>query len=135
MKNAYVVGALLLVGIVAAAGTTAVFAAKYINSNDTKTADCSGAKNTQNHIVVIENDTVSPAQSTIAYCDTLTITNKDNKVRLMAFGHHDKHVHYDGVEEKELSQGQSFTVTAVSKGTFTFHDHEQDEVQGEFTVN
>ncbi|MFO0882341.1 MAG: hypothetical protein U0491_02730 [Candidatus Saccharimonadales bacterium] len=135
MKNTLVFGVFLIIGIATAASITAFFASKYVNGKENLADTCNTAKNVQNHVIVIENNVVTPTQSTIAYCDTLTIINKDSNIRLMAFGQHDKHVHYDGVEEKELSQGQSFTVTAVSKGTFTFHDHEQDEVQGEFTVN
>jgi len=67
-------------------------------------------------------------------CDRLTIVNADNTLRLMAFGQHDHHQPYDGIEEQALVQGQSLTVTLNQAGTFTFHDHLHDEVQGKFTV-
>jgi hypothetical protein len=88
-----------------------------------------------NHRVVIQNDTVTPGNTQAALCDTLTITDLDGKPRLIAFGPHEDHVAYDGVEEKMLSKGQSLTVTLVQAGSFRFHDHTQDEIQGTFSVS
>jgi len=86
------------------------------------------------HTVTIANGEVSPQHTDAALCDTLTILSKDNRIRLMAFGAHDDHQPYDGVGEKTLEQNQSFTVTLDQAGTFTFHDHLDDRVQGTFTV-
>ncbi len=68
-------------------------------------------------------------------CDTLTIVNTDDQLRLMAFGIHDKHQTYSGVTEETLKPGEKMTVTLEELGTFTFHDHLHDEVKGTFTVN
>jgi len=68
-------------------------------------------------------------------CDTLTITNEDDRLRLMAFGIHSHHQAYDGVVEKLLAQGKSLTVTFDQLGRFTYHDHLEDSVQGYFTVS
>ncbi|HSX36422.1 MAG TPA: cupredoxin domain-containing protein [Patescibacteria group bacterium] len=87
-----------------------------------------------NYKVTIQNDEVSPAHTTAPRCDTLTITNLDDTDRLMAFGLHENHEPYDGVAERLLGPGQSFTVTLVQTGSFRFHDHAHDEVQGTFTV-
>lgn len=87
------------------------------------------------HLVVVQNNAANPTHTDAKLCDTLTITNKDDKVRLMAFGEHENHQPYDGVTEKELSQDQSLTVTLNQAGTFQFHDHIGDIVQGSFTVN
>lgn len=92
------------------------------------------APQVKDHKVVIQNDKVSPEYTTAPKCDMLTITNLDNKYRLIAFGPHDNHVPYDEVTERLLSKGQSFTVTLNQTGTFSFHDHLHDEVQGTFTV-
>ncbi len=86
------------------------------------------------HKVVIENDRVTPSHTDAKQCDTLVITNLDDKDRVMAFGKHESHVSYDGISERLLSQGQSLTVTLGQAGTFPFHDHAQESVQGTFTV-
>jgi len=86
------------------------------------------------HIVTIQNETATPKHTDGKLCDTLTITNNDNRVRLMAFGEHENHQPYDGVTEQELHKGQSLTVTLNQAGTFVFHDHIGDVVQGNFTV-
>lgn len=87
------------------------------------------------HTVVIRGGKVYPSHTTGLQCDTLTIVNQDNKIRLMAFGPHEHHVSYDGVSERVLGPGQSFSVKLIQVGTFYFHDHTDDIVKGSFTVN
>lgn len=88
-----------------------------------------------NHLVTIQNDALKPAHTTAVRCDTLTIINQDDKLREIGFGVHDHHQAYDGVAERNLEQGQSFTITLNQTGQYKFHDHFQDEVAGNFTVN
>jgi plastocyanin len=86
------------------------------------------------HRVVIQHNIMQPAHTQALTCDTLTITNTDNVTRLIAFGVHDHHMQYDGVEEQQLTHGESFTVTLNRPGTYTFHDHLNDATHGDFTV-
>lgn len=88
----------------------------------------------QRHTVVIQAGTMSPGHVDAHVCDTLTITNQDAKTRKIGFGEHDKHVAYDGVSERVLSSGQSFTITLNEIGEVHFHDHFQEEVEASFTV-
>lgn len=87
------------------------------------------------HTAVIENDYITPASITAKRCDKLTIINKDDKIRIIAFGMHNQHVAYDGVTERPLLQGKSFTITLDTAGNYLFHDHRQEEVKATFTVN
>jgi plastocyanin len=86
------------------------------------------------HTIAIQNDTITPAHTNAAVCDTLTITNLDDKRRLMAFGTHDHHTAYDGVSERVLNKGESLTVTLDKSGTFIVHDHYEDEAEATFSV-
>jgi hypothetical protein len=86
------------------------------------------------HKVVIRNGRAIPAHTTAKKCDSLTIVNMGAKDRLMAFGRHDSHISYDGISERNLSTGQSLTVTLVRPGDYLFHDHLDDSVKGTFTV-
>jgi plastocyanin len=95
---------------------------------------CSAGTKPTIHYVTIKNDQAAPAQTNATLCDSLTITNLDNETREVAFGPHEDHVPYDGVAEKVLRHGQSFTVTLNQTGTYRFHDHFHDEVSGNFTV-
>src|SRR4051812_3256281 len=61
------------------------------------------------HAVIIENELVTPAKTAAGLCDQLTIINRDDKLRELAFGQHEDHVPYDGVTEKSLAQGDSLT--------------------------
>jgi plastocyanin len=86
------------------------------------------------HIVTIKDSKVEPAHTDGKLCDTLTIKNTDDILRFIAFGQHDEHQPYDGVSEKTVEKGQEFTVTMNQAGSYKFHDHLHDEVEGTFSV-
>ncbi len=88
----------------------------------------------KSYIVDINNDKVIPRTITAIKCDTLTFTNQDNKVRLIAFGPHENHVSYDGITERAIGLNQSFTITLINPGTYIFHDHLNENVKGSFIV-
>jgi FtsZ-interacting cell division protein ZipA len=107
----------------------------HIESNKAAAAypKCQGQHET--HDVTIRNDKVTPQHTSSKRCDTLTIINFDNQDRIIAFGQHEHHTAYDGITERYLNYQGKFSVTLVQPGNFRFHDHEQDEVQGTFTVS
>jgi hypothetical protein len=117
--------------------TVTVYSAVYIANRESHKAapipSCPAGHHSV-HKVIIQNNKVIPVNTVAPLCDTLTITNLDDKERLMAFGLHEHHVPYDGTTAKILIQGQSLTVTLVQAGNFRFHDHWHDEIQGTFTV-
>lgn len=126
---------LLVIGLLIAGA--AVFALVSVASDkylSDKTAESKCLSSRPDHLVVISNNVVSPAITTAPRCDTLTIKNIDDKDRLIGFGEHDEHQAYDGVAQRRLAYGESFTITLVKTGTFDFHDHYQDETEGSFTV-
>src|SRR5581483_1545314 len=63
------------------------------------------------HMVYIKNDQLSTTHVNGHLCDTMTIVNEDNTIRLIAFGPHEHHVAYDGVTEEAVSQNQKVTIT------------------------
>lgn len=87
------------------------------------------------HQVVIQNDKTSPATTEGKLCDKITFTNKDNISREIGFGPHEHHEPYDGVGERVISKDQSFTITLNKAGTYHYHDHLHDEVEGYFIVS
>jgi hypothetical protein len=88
----------------------------------------------QNHLAEVKNDEFAPKSVDAKICDELTIINKDEKLRLMAFGVHNEHIYYYGVSEQVLKKDEELTITLNRAGTYIFHDHLQEEVQGEFIV-
>ncbi|MDB5185538.1 MAG: hypothetical protein JWL85_61 [Candidatus Saccharibacteria bacterium] len=96
-------------------------------------AKCEATK--ASRVITIQNNTVMPAHVQADTCDTLTIKNTDDKLRRMAFGRHDQHMAYNGIIEKPLKKDESFTVTLNKSGTYLVHDHLQEEVGADFTVN
>jgi cytochrome o ubiquinol oxidase operon protein cyoD len=88
-----------------------------------------------NHQVTIINGQVFPSHTTAGECDTLTFINEDDTVRAIAFGEHPDHGTYAGNSELlVVKKGRNETITLSETGTFQFHDHEQPETAGEFTV-
>lgn len=88
----------------------------------------------QSHTIMIMNSKAEPANITGRLCDTVTINNMDNVAREITFGPHENHVPYDGVSEKVLNLGQSFTLTLNKTDDVHFHDHLHDEVDGHILV-
>ena len=86
------------------------------------------------HTVIIQNGVTSPAHINALRCDTLTIINRDSTSHMIAFGLHEKHVPYDGIEERMLTKDSSLSVTLIETGSFRFHDHLHNIVQGTFSV-
>ncbi len=131
LKNtALMVSGLLVVGGVTILGSTQLAKALTVKS---ESATCTG-RPSQTHTAVISNETVTPEQIIAKRCEALSITNLDDKTRLVAFGQHDKHTSYDGVSEKLLAKGESFTITLVQTGEFLYHDHDDETVKGTFSV-
>lgn len=130
------IGAGLAVGSVALIGAIIIVANRYLNAQElaanAKFAACNQQGN--HHTVTIKNDIAVPDHITAPLCDTLTIENADDEIRVMAFGPHENHQPYDGVTEETLGPGQSLTVVLNQLGTYQFHDHIHDEVRGDFTV-
>lgn len=123
----------VMVGAIAATVYGAVYIANRESHKAAPIPSCPAGHHSA-HQVIIQNNKVIPVNTVAQLCDSLTITNLDDKERLVAFGLHEHHVPYDGITEKTLIQGQSLTVTLVQAGHFRFHDHWHDEVQGTFTV-
>jgi plastocyanin len=118
--------AALMIGVVYGAG-------KYLGDGKSGAGSCSGANHTA-YTMRIEHDEFVPRTIEGKLCDTLTVKNLDNVDREIAFGAHEDHQPYDGINEKLLSKDQSFKLTFVKAGTYTIHDHLHDEVEGSFIV-
>lgn len=86
------------------------------------------------HIFTIKNNILEPKNITGRLCDRLTVFNKDNVIRLMAFGKHDHHEVYDGIVSEAIAKNQYLTVILNKSGTYLIHDHIHDSVNGSFTV-
>jgi hypothetical protein len=121
---------LLVVLVVVAVAGVCIAAAAGKGSGDGTVCKTPG----QNHTVVIRNNKMNPENTAGRYCDTLTIKNEDDVTREIGFGEHDHHTPYDGVSERVLAKGESFTVLLNKRGSFHFHDHFHDETHGDFAV-
>ena len=137
MTKKIFIGLAVVVGVGAIISGVIYVSNKYLDKQTSKSADitidCVG-KISVNHQVVIKDDAVIPAVTNGKLCDTMTIVNKDDKEREMAFGQHGNHVAYDGITEENLVKDKSLTVTFNKTGEYIFHDHHQDEVKGSFVV-
>ncbi len=85
------------------------------------------------HEMRVGKDSVMPSRIEGKQCDTLRIVNNTGSERKIMFGHADDMESYDGIHEKILKNGESFSVRLFEKGEFHFHEHELDLI-GNFTV-
>lgn len=130
MKRAYlplIVGS--LVAILAIGGVLLID-----GSHGKADGACSDAKPVT-HQVTVKDSKLSFTATKGKLCDKIRFTNLDNVTREIAFGPHEDHVAYDGIAERVLTKGQSFTITLDKTGTYHFHDHLHDEVDGHFSVS
>jgi plastocyanin len=121
----------VVMGVIVAAGVVAV-GGKMLTGHSEASTTCATTGKTI--AVKIKDDVMSPRVLTVHRCDKMTITNLDPTTREIGFGEHDHHSSYDGISEKVIRQNESFTITFNKTGTFHFHDHFHDEVEGQFTV-
>jgi plastocyanin len=131
MKTKFLIIAVLVIGIGIGVGGFALSQSKSANADACGKSDSSA----ESHQVMIMDNKVDDPNVKAKLCDTITFTNMDNITREIAFGPHEHHVPYDGVTEKLLTQGQSLTITLNQVGSFHWHDHIHDEVEGYFTVS
>ena len=95
---------------------------------------CQG-KTGLNYLVEIKDSQIRPAATVAKLCDTMTITNRDDVMREIAFGKHDQHISYGGITgEKTLNKDQSINFIFDKTGEYEFHDHDQEYVKGTFVV-
>ncbi len=135
MKTAGLLGVVLFITALLGGGAYLVLKADGSKDRGAKAeiVNCDG-RTAKQYMVTIERNVVSPAHIDAGLCGRLTIVNRDDRSRLVAFGVHDSHQPYDGVKERVLSKDQRMTVTLNQPGDYLFHDHFDDAVQGTFTV-
>lgn len=121
----------IIIVIVAIAGAESLIASHLIASDNTS-QNCRG--NHTGHTILLNGKNATPRTVIAPLCDTVTFKNTDSTTVLIAFGPHEHHVAYDGILEHELKQDESFTITLNKTGTFYFHDHLEDIIEGQFTV-
>ena len=129
----------IVLAAIAALGILGLSARDYLDNASagehlTHNTSCDDAKTGKDHSVVIENGVFVPAQLVVTHCDTITISNRDETQKLLAFGQHDHHVVYDTLSESAIRHGDSFTFTATEEGTFLLHDHYNENTRLEFSV-
>lgn len=136
VKKAYYL--LLIIGLLGLATavllTTRYISSRYLETSTPKRTVVKCAHEGKQRFASIKSDVVEPHQTNARACDSLTITNLDDRLREISFGPHDNHEVYDGVYHKTLGKNQSFKIDLKQLGLYRFHDHYNDEVSGYFDV-
>lgn len=111
------------------------FAAYTPSSQSASNVSTASCKTTgKQYTVVFSHNHASPEDINARLCDKLTFINRDNTVREIAFGPHEQHEPYDGIDAKLLRYNQSFTITLNAQGMYHYHDHFHDVLFGHFSV-
>ncbi len=77
----------------------------------------------QKHMIVYDGLTFNPVLLVIDLGDSVTVSNKSNKVMEVAAGKHDDHKNLKGFEEKIVKAGETYSFIPEEKGIFDLHDH------------
>lgn len=85
-------------------------------------------------VVTISDRGFSPSDLTVKRCTELIFVSVDKSLHNPAFGQHDHHDHTLPFEERVLSLGQTNSVVFDKAGSHSFHDHLNDELTGQVTV-
>lgn len=89
------------------------------------------AHNGKSHTIAIQGDSFMPDKLVGNRCDIVTFINNDqHAVYLPSFGDHPHDLHYAGFPDKVLGYNQKESFVAHTEGTFTFHDHLKDQIDG-----
>lgn len=88
-----------------------------------------------NHKIMLMDNVATPDHIDARLCDTLTFMNHDDTTRQINFGVHHKHVLYAGQEGKVVDADHNESIRLTEIGTYTFHDHKENQINGDFTVS
>lgn len=122
----YAVDALILlvaVGLV-------IFGLQQSRKDDT--AACT--KPGKTHDVTVINETFSKARLDLTRCDTLRITNHDERTFEFAFGVHDKHIAYPGFTQSTVGPHETLTIRVTQAGEYHMHDHLRDRASIDLVI-
>lgn len=86
------------------------------------------------HTITIEHNAFVPDTLTVKRCDKVEFIDKDHALYLPRFGDHPNDITYTGFPQKVLGYNQSEIFIAHTIGTYNFHDHIKDQIEGVLIV-
>lgn len=101
--------------------------------NGLKTGACQVVKT--NHIITIKDGKASPILTQANQCDTLVFMSEDAGTRTITFGQYPEHETYSGENDIAARKNYPGTITLNQIGTYTFHDLNDPNLTGIFTVS
>ena len=128
MKKAVIILSVLLVALVITGCGKQSANTNTATSNNNATASAGNA-------VTIKNFTFEPSTLTVKAGTTVTWTNQDSTSHQVASNPHPAHTDLPGLDSGTLSQGQTYSFTFTTKGTFGYHCHLHPSMQGTIVVN
>lgn len=85
--------------------------------------------------VVFTGSEFQPATITAHLCDTLRFTNQSDIFMEPAVGPHPSHTAYPEFDaQRPLERGETFEMIVRRVGTFSFHDHLHEEIEGQIII-
>lgn len=96
--------------------------------------DCSHHQGKTIEVSMLEKE-FSPKEITASRCDTIVFANKSQTLHQPALGAHPEHDHYPGFDDEHVLQpGEEYRFVLQEEGTFTFHDHLNEDMHGTLIV-
>lgn len=101
-----------------------------------KAYDCSSINESKNIEIKITKAGFDPKNVQSKVCDTLVFKNLDTEVHWPAVGPHPTHTSYPGFDAgRALQQNDSFEFQVNRPGSYSFHDHLNEQLTGSITIS
>ena len=97
-----------------------------------ETGACQG--NNNNHLMTIDNGTITPAYISAKRCDTLTIYNKDSSAHTIIYGSYPSRRSYGGEDSIIVRKDMAKTITLNETGNRSFYDADNPDLSATFSV-
>lgn len=107
------------------------------SANANTSADTNTDTRPRGHIVNVTSSGFSPSTLTISAGDTVKWVNQTSSSVHVAPDNHPTHGRYRGIwddAEQEITNGESYSHTFTTAGTFGYHDHNRSSREGSIIV-
>lgn len=98
--------------------------------------DCTQSNLSKDIEINIQNGAFIPSNITATVCDKLIFINKEDTLHEPATGPHPTHTSYPGFDaRKALSKDERYEFVLNRAGSYTFHDHLNDQITGSIIIS
>jgi hypothetical protein len=136
MNNKQTLIAALLIVAVAVIGLTVYSSSPKKAADTTPAPSAETCSTTGADVYLTVNDDGFDKPSLSAHrCDRLVLHNAGSQDHWPALGSHPHHIQYPGLPDRVMQAGETRSVVLVEAGDFEYHDHLNEEQEGQLDIS